>query len=552
MTSNYIFKIFIRKINYLFNKYIHLFRNQKKKIMKKLLLFSVVLAFWTVSNAQNAGELNPNFGTNGIFQFAPTNSFDEPNALLLQPDEKILTIGRARKDNTRYNIYMSRHLADGSLDNSFGTDGIKIMLPFPEYDNDVFDAKLLDDGKILICGYLFGGANNWMPFLLKLNSDGSYDTNFGEGGYISHQYEAVAITETMSLQQDGKIVTAGYISNPSDKAIVMRYNENGQLDNSFGTNGHVIFEAPSSFSTNAVTSAIQADGKIVVAGFAIDNTNSDNKGFVTRLNTDGTIDTEFGENGFFTADMGLGHDFTVDLKIHSDGKIFVGGHSWIRNTPILQYDFCVLRLNSNGKLDQTYGNNGIASIRHKDGGNYSRNFAISETGSVYAVSDYIDELSNVRDITIFSFDSNGVANNSFGENGIVSLDINERQDEVRNVEILKDGTLLICGRTFPSYTHSDIILANYFTDIEIDIQENHISKSVDIYPNPTTDLLKFSENISEDLYNVKVYNSVGSVILEQNLNLPTENLDVRSLPKGNYVIKLTNGSEILTNKFIKQ
>ncbi len=511
-----------------------------------------MITFGIFSNAQNAGELNPNFGTNGIVQFAPTNYFDEPNELLVQPDGKILTIGRARKNNTQYNLYVSRHLPDGSLDDNFGIHGIKIMLPFQNYDNDAFDAKLLNDGKILICGYLFGGADNWKPFLLKLNSDGSYDTNFGNGGYISHEYEAVTITETMSVQEDGKIVTAGYISKPSNKGIVMRYNADGQLDNTFGTNGYVIFEAPNSFSTNIVTSDMQADGKIIVGGFAVDNMNSSNKGFITRLKTDGSIDTEFGENGFFIADMGDGHDFTVNLKVHSDGKIFVGGHSWIRDYPILQYDFCMLRLNNDGTLDQTYGDNGIASIRHNEGGNYSRDFVISEAGAVYAVSDYIDDISHIRDITVFSFDEKGLANSNFGSNGVVSLDINQRQDEVNNVKFLKNGTLLICGRTFPSYTHSDIILANYFTDIETNIDEISINKSVQVYPNPTVDWLKFDKNNTQVFYDVKIYDSKGAIVLEQKINLPTETLNIKSLPKGNYIIKLTHGKEVFTDKFIKQ
>ncbi len=209
-------------------------------------------------------------------------------------------------------------------------------------------------------------------------------------------------------------------------------------------------------------------------------------------------------------------------------------------------------LNSDGTLDPTYGNNGIASIKNNEGGNYCRDFVISETGSVYAISDYIDELNNVRDITIFSFDPNGLANSNFGNNGIVSLDINERQDEVRNVKFLKNGTLLVCGRTFPSYTHSDIILANYFTDIENNITENYISKLVQIYPNPTADLLRFDKDNKKGIYNVKIYNTKGSVVLEQKINLPVETLDVKNLPKGNYIIKLTNDKEILTNKFIKQ
>ncbi len=521
--------------------------------MKRIIFFLVITVVFSAQlKAQTAGELNPDFGTNGILEFAPSDSYDEPHALLVQPDDMLLTIGRARIDN-KYHIYISRHNAQGILDNSFGTNGIQTLFPFAGYDNNVFDAKLLDDGKIVICGYLFGGADNWMPFLAKVNSNGSYDTSFGNNGYISHTYEAVTITEAMAIQDDGKIITVGYISNPSDKAIIMRYTENGQIDNTFGNNGFIILDVPNGSISNARDTDIQPDGKIVVTGVAIDNISGSYKGFVTRINTDGTVDNDFGENGYFIADMGAGHDFAVNLHVHTDDKIYVGGHSWIKNgPPALHYDFCMLRLNSNGTIDNTYGNDGVASIKYDDAGNYCRGFVLSASGKVYAVSNFEYDLENTYNISVFSFDENGMPNSAFGNNGIVNLDINDSQDHVENIALLKNGSIIIAGSTFPTYMHSNVVLANYFTDIETNVEHTNIQMPLQIYPNPSSEILKFDNKIQKGLYELKIYNSTGVLIKKQKLNLPGETLNIHELAKGNYILKLSSKKEFFTTEFIKQ
>ncbi len=524
--------------------------------MKKLVFLLVVsVAFSTLIKAQTAGDLNTDFGTDGIQQFAPSPSFDQPNAILVQPDGKILTIGRARIDGQKYHVYISRHQANGTLDNSFGNEGIISLLPFANYDNNVFDAKLLDDGKIIICGYLFGGANNWKPFLMKLNNDGSYDTNFGNGGYMSYDYAGVTIADAMAIQNDGKIVMVGYISNPSDKTAVMRYTANGERDNTFGDNGMLILDVPNAFDSDGFDIDIQSDGKILATGIYTNKTNFDYEGFIARINTDGSIDNTFGNNGFAVGNMGEGHDFLSRIYAHKDGKIYVGGHSWITNgPPALWYNFCMLRLNSDGSLDNTYGNAGVASIKYKEAGNYCKDFVVSETGKVYAVSNYENQPEQVYDISIFSFDENGMPNNTFGDNGIVNLGIENFTDAVGNIAFYNDSSLLVCGATSTTSASSDIILANYWSDIEFDniTEPNSIDKTrLKAYPNPTNKLLTLTSNTHKGMYEAKVYNLMGAMVLKQTLHLPGI-LNVETLPNGSYIVTLTSKKEILTHRFVKQ
>ena len=96
--------------------------------------------------------------------------------------------------------------------------------------------------------------------------------------------------------------------------------------------------------------AVQADGKILAAGSAYNGTNYDFA--VTRYNTDGTLDTSFGGgDGVATFDIGLDDDYAYDMVLQSDGKILLSG-STNNGT---NTDFAVMRLNSDGSLDTTFG-----------------------------------------------------------------------------------------------------------------------------------------------------------------------------------------------------
>jgi len=98
----------------------------------------------------------------------------------------------------------------------------------------------------------------------------------------------------------------------------------GDLDSSFGTNGIVITHADSSWD-DALSIAIQSDGKIVAAGYSSIGGTDDFA--LARYNTDGTLDSSFGTNGVVVTIVGGSNDRAKSVVIQSDGKIVIAGYS---------------------------------------------------------------------------------------------------------------------------------------------------------------------------------------------------------------------------------
>ncbi len=144
--------------------------------------------------------------------------------------------------------------------------------------------------------------------LARFNADGTPDKTFGNlGDGLEVINSRLAMASYVALQSDNKIVTVNVGSANDTHFTVVRYTANGMLDSTFGTGG--IATIPISGATNVVAHdiVIQRDGKIVIAGEARSGSISNNAdGLVVRLNTNGTVDSSFGSNGH--ALIGLGND----------------------------------------------------------------------------------------------------------------------------------------------------------------------------------------------------------------------------------------------------
>ena len=158
-----------------------------------------------------------------------------------------------------------------------------------------------------------------------------------------------------AVQPDGKIVIAGYSHSTSGYAFaIVRYNADGTLDDTFGKNGAATTPIGGGDGTDdeAESVAIQPDGKIVVAGFSKDASN--NYAFaVARFNTNGKLDNSFGTNGTVRTFISVGdssYDKGYSISIRSDTEIVVGGYSAVVDT---NYVSCVALFNENGQVAST-------------------------------------------------------------------------------------------------------------------------------------------------------------------------------------------------------
>ena len=296
------------------------------------------------------GTLDTTFGTGGIVtaDFANTGDNDFGKSVLIQSDGKILLVGHSEV-NGSVDFAAVRFTSNGTLDNTFGNAG-KATADIRNNSSDlVVSATLQADGKILIGGSSY--VNNERDFAIaRFTANGSLDNTFGTGGKVTTDLGVHDWGNSVAVQTDGKIVLAGYseMSDHNELAVV-RYNTNGSLDNTFGTSGKVTTVNESSEGYSVV---LQADGKILVSG----RTYNDSTSYfsVVRYNTNGSRDNTFGTNGKVTTDFGNNRSEAMAMTSQTDGKIILAGNVYIGSN----YAYAVVRYNTNGSLDNTFGTSG--------------------------------------------------------------------------------------------------------------------------------------------------------------------------------------------------
>ena len=272
---------------------------------------------------------------------------------MIQPDGKIVLAGGAG-DGADFAV--ARFNTDGSFDTTFGTGG-KVTTDFSGSTYVAgYGVARTPDGKIVVAGIkeFVGTGFDYDFAVARYNDDGSLDTSFGAGGKVTTDFAATDdIPYTVAVQSDGKIVVAG-ITDPGNAANfgLVRYNVDGSLDATFGTGGKVSTDFGANLEPgNGVT--IQADGKIIVAGFTV--VGSSNADFaLARYNSDGSLDISFGTGGKVTTGFGSNSEVAISVVTQPDGKIVVTGStaSGVAGTGA---DFATVRYNSDGSLDTSFG-----------------------------------------------------------------------------------------------------------------------------------------------------------------------------------------------------
>ncbi|MBK7854878.1 MAG: hypothetical protein IPJ79_08210 [Bacteroidetes bacterium] len=150
------------------------------------------------------------------------------------------------------------------------------------------------------------------------------------------------------MQPDGKILAGGSSKqNNYFQFAVLRYNTNGSLDTTFGLSGIKIITINPNIDNRLLSIALQGDGKILAVG---GTTTVNSQDFVVlRLNTDGSMDHTFGNNGISIINVNSG-DILPKVLWHPSGKIYVIGTV---NYPSAM-DIAIVRLDTSGALDLTY------------------------------------------------------------------------------------------------------------------------------------------------------------------------------------------------------
>jgi uncharacterized delta-60 repeat protein len=282
------------------------------------------------------GSLDKSFGSDGMVITDFYGGLDAANAITLQPDGKIIAAGVGESENCDFAL--ARYNPDGSLDTSFGSDG-KVTTDFSGEFDEVKDIVLQPDGKIVVIGFT-GNISHEDFALARYNQDGSLDLNFNGNGKVRTNFGGTEYGFGVALQADGKIIVVGekvlpYYHDYDSYWVLARYNPDGSLDPNFDGDGRVTTNFGNRAEADAVT--LQSDGKIIVAG-STEKQDSIGSFGVARYNTDGSLDINFGDGGRLTTDIGS-TSFGTAVVLQPDGKIVVAGYTANGS----DYDFALVR-----------------------------------------------------------------------------------------------------------------------------------------------------------------------------------------------------------------
>lgn len=190
----------------------------------------------------------------------------------------------------------------------------------------------------------FGMAISAVGALVMPAQAASLDPAFGSAGIASTAFGYYGAAARVVVQPDGRIVTAGQTA--LGEFALARYTTSGALDTSFNGTGKVTTTPSGSCSGQARALALQADGKIVVAGTSCPNFTSTRNFTIYRYNPDGSLDTSFGSSGKATVNFYAGASEANAVAVQG-GSIWVAGYAGS--------GFALARLTSSGTLDYSFG-----------------------------------------------------------------------------------------------------------------------------------------------------------------------------------------------------
>ena len=271
-----------------------------------------------------AGSLDPTFGGDGTVITNVTPSSDVANGMALQPNGRIVVVGGVTTGPDNGKIGVLRYRSDGSLDPTFGGDGIVLTDPTPTFD-DASAVGVEPDGQIVVAGQ--AGFERFV--MLAYEPDGSLDPTFGGDGMVFTDLSPKTDTPFgLAIQGDGKILVAGAdrYGSPNSRFALVRYERDGSLDPTFRGDGTVITNF-TPYSDVAYRVAIDPDGKIVLAGQAGDGGEAPRFAAVRYL-ANGRLDPAFGGDGKVSTDLTPRFSSAAyGVAVQADGSVVCSGDS---------------------------------------------------------------------------------------------------------------------------------------------------------------------------------------------------------------------------------
>lgn len=507
-----------------------------------------------IGQTQISPQLDPSFGIDGVVlsDFGWQENWRD---VVVQPsDQFILAAGTALTPAFAGQLTVARYTPEGYSDPAFNAGaaegpGFYTITSFTEsYAEQIL---LNSDGKIIIVGSVANPNYIFSMFILQLNADGTPDNAFGTNGQVVLELgEGSEYAHSAARQTDGKIVISGVKEdvNLYNAPLVVRVNENGTLDSTFGTDGLAMLEAEF-FDNELNATVILPDGNIAVAGHFDRGLNAgggtDFDILLFQLTPDGMLNAAFGDGGItLVAPSGLNIDDAFGLARDNEGRLLVCG--W-RTLGDFSTDWVLLRFLPDGSLDASFSADGWLSVD---------NGPVDQAIDVLVLSDNSLMVGGLQlgnmdiEFMIARVLESGTLDVSFNGTGVSSVLVGQGMNDVSAFDIQADGEIVLAGRAMNN-GNNDFALARFGTGIPDFVSVFDSPMELLVYPVPVNSggvLCVKTPQMETSTY--RITDSAGRVVFSGYSYTNFFEINTSLFSSGIYTVNVTDGDKARVASFV--
>jgi len=524
----------------------------------KILYLIIFIAISFNSLAQLAGSLNSSFSENGWDTIYGNDNGFEITKILIQQDEKILVCAEANFSNEGHQAVIIRYKTDGTPDPDFGA-GDGMVLSKEDAGINLYTRAagmaLQSTGKIIVAGDQFYNSER----IFRLNADGTLDATFGTDGVVDINRPNSEFIYHVAVQSDDKIIVCGkesrFVSGVLEPHVFLwRFTPDGAADMSFGNSGVVSYNSQSwlgTFETYLVINdliVLPNDAILVNQSFT---KYPDSFVMLSKMNADGAFDNSFGVAGhsIHSVKNNDGNYTYSSSSVQENGSVI--SLFTTRDTINATYTESVFRVNAQGQPDLSLNVNiGITEF-------FPVKSELMVSGNLFYYCRKSDNQTGNSYNVLSCYDLNGNPVTGFGNAGIAVINQNGIPvSATTTMAVDGNGNInLSSGTPDPNNSENLLFLTSQVTGAfnNVSIGDHFEENELSVYPNPTSGLIYFKDYTnSPSLLEAEVRNSLGQIVFAETDFKMNDAIDLSNKAQGMYFIQIKDGLKVHSFKVLKQ